>query len=259
MPPLRGDDRRGLRTRLRFLQRGGVPVPLPRSMVPPGGHQGGATSSSSRAGLTVTVRNSPPKTARAPPATGTSLPMELPREWASPSHRGGVQLVSFGAPPDDRMSIATSEGESDQFGDDGSVPLPPSGQSAVPDSDPEMVAMLARAVESVGLEWRPPPCPEPSRLDDWFLGVARAGSQGPTLVPFFPEVHDDLTGTWTAPFTARNRSSDSSSLATLDGGAAPGYTEVPPVERSVAIKLCPRTASTWRGIPLLPSVGTRRP
>ncbi len=28
-------------------------------------------------------------------------------------------LVSFGAPPDDRMSIATSEGESDQSGDDG--------------------------------------------------------------------------------------------------------------------------------------------
>ncbi len=175
----------GLRTRLRFLQRGGVPVPLPRSRVPPGGYRGEATSGSSRAGLTVTVRNSP-KTARAPPVTGTSLPMELPRERAGPSHGGGVPLVSFGAPPDDRMSIATLEGESDQSGDDGSVPLPPSGRSAVPDSDPEMVAMLARAAESVGLEWRPPPCPEPSRLDDWFLGVARAGSQGPTPVPFFP-------------------------------------------------------------------------
>ncbi len=176
---------------------------------------------------------------------------------SGPSHRGGVPLVSFGAPPDDRISIATSEGESDQSGDDGSVPLSPSGRSAVPDSDPEMVAMLARAAESVGLEWRPPPCPEPSRLDDWFLGVARAGSQGPTLVPFFLEVHDELTGAWTAPFTARNRSSGSSSLATLDGGAARGYTEVPPVERSVAMQLCPRTASTWRGNPLLPSRACR--
>ncbi len=62
--------------------------------------------------------------------------------------------------------------------------------------------MLAWAAESVGLEWRPPPCPEPSRLDDWFLGVPRAGSQGPTLVPFFPEVHDELTGMLMAPFTA---------------------------------------------------------
>ncbi len=246
----------GLRTRLRFLQRGGVPVPLPRSRVPPGGYRGEATSGSSRAGLTVTVRNSP-STARAPPVTSTSLPMELPRERAGPSHGGGVPLLSFGAPPDDRMSIATLEGESDQSGDDGSVPLPPSGRSAVPDSDPEMVAMLARAAESVGLEWTPPPCPEPSRLDDWFLGVARAGSQGPTPVPFFSEVHDELTGTWTAPFTARNRSSGSSSLATLDGGAARGYTEFPPVERSVAMQLCPRTASTWRGNPLLPSRACR--
>ncbi len=148
---------------------------------------------------------------------------------------------------------------SHQSGDDGSVTLPPFGRSAVPDSDPdaEMVAMLARAAESVGLEWRPPPCPEPSRLDNWFLGVARAGSQGPTPVPFFPEVHDELTGTWTASFTARNRSSGSSSLATLDGGAARGYTEVPPEERSVAMQLCPRTASTWRGNPLLPSRACR--
>ncbi len=100
-----------------------------------------------------------------------------------------------------------------------------------------MVAMLARAAERVGLEWKPPPRPEPSRLDDWFLGVARAGSQGPTPVPFFPEVHDELTGSWTAPFTARNLSGGSSSLTTLDGGAARGYMEIPPVERSVAMQL----------------------
>ncbi len=183
-------------------------MPLPGSRVPPGGHQGGATSGSSRAGLTVTVRNSPPKRARAPPATGTSLPMELPRERAGPSHGGGYRLYPLALPPDDRMSIATSEDESDQSGDDGSVPLPPSGRSAVPDSDPEMVAMLARAAESVGLEWRPPPCPKPSRLDNWFLGVARAGSQGPIPVPFFPEVHDELTGVAhppSPPLTAERR------------------------------------------------------
>ncbi len=89
------------------------------------------------------------------------------------------------------------------------------------------------------------------------LGVARAGSQGPTPVPFFPEVHDELTGSWTAPFTARNRSSGSSSLTTLDGGAARGYMEIPLVERSVAMQLCPNTAATWRGNPLLPSRACR--
>lgn len=32
-------------------------------------------------------------------------------------------------------------------------------------------AMLSWTAESVGLEWRPPPYPEHSRLDDWYLGV----------------------------------------------------------------------------------------
>ncbi len=35
--------------------------------------------------------------------------------------------------------------------------------------DLEVTAMLSRATERVGLEWRKPPCPEPSRWDDWFL------------------------------------------------------------------------------------------
>ncbi len=87
-----------LRTRLRFLQRGGFPVPLPRSRVPPGGRQGGATSGSSRAGLTVTVRNSPPKRSRALPATGTSLPMELPREQAGPSPHISTKSCPSGCP-----------------------------------------------------------------------------------------------------------------------------------------------------------------
>ncbi|XP_026111235.1 fibrillin-2-like [Carassius auratus] len=41
----------------------------------------------------------------------------------------------------------------------------------------------------------------------------------PALVPFFPEVHEDLTRSWMAPFAARNRSTGSSSFTTLDGGA----------------------------------------
>ncbi len=122
----------------------------------------------------------------------------------------------------------------------------------MPQSDPEIMAMLSRATERVGLEWRPPPCPEPSRLDDWFLGVACAGSQHSTPVPLFPEVHGELTRSWTAPFTARNRPASSSSLTTLDGGAARGYTGVPPVEQSVAMQLCPNTASNQQGKPCLP-------
>ncbi len=190
-----------LRSRLQLLQRDGVPVPLPRSNPPQRVAASGDTGD-----LRITVSafpsgNQPP---RNPHSSCTPQPAELPEERGGPSQRCAPS-VSFGAPLDDRMSIAASEDESDFAGDDASAQLPPSGMVAVPDTDPEMMAMLSRAANRVGLVWNPPPCPEPSRLDDWFLGVARAGSQPPTPVPFFPEVHEELTRTWKAPFTARNR------------------------------------------------------
>ncbi len=72
-------------------------------------------------------------------------------------------------------------------------------------------------------------------------------------VPFFPEVHEELTKLWMAPFTARSRSSISSVLTTLNGGAARGYAGIPQVERAIAVHLCPRNAATWRNRPCLPS------
>ncbi len=53
--------------------------------------------------------------------------------------------------------------------------------------------MLARAAVSIGLEVNRPPSPEPSRLDDWFLGAGRDSQPRPAPVPFFPEVHEELT------------------------------------------------------------------
>ncbi len=236
-----------LRSRLQLLQRGGFPVPLPRSNPPQRVAASGDTGDLRIRVSAFPSGNQPPKN---PHSSCTPQPAELPEERGGPSQRCAPS-VSFGAPLDDRMSIAESEGESDFSGDDASAQLPPSGTVAVPDTDPEMMAMLSQAANRVGLVWNPPPCPEPSRLDDWFLGVARAGSQAPTPVPFFPEVHEELTGTWKAPFTARNRASGPFSLTTLDGGAAKGYTRIPPVGRAVAMQLCPN--STWRGEPSLPS------
>ncbi len=112
----------------------------------------------------------------------------------------------------------------------------------MPESDLEMTVMLSRAAERVRLEWRKPPCPESSRLDDWFLGVACAGlSPGSAWRAYRSR---------TANFTARNQPAISSALTTL-GGAARGYTGVPPVERSVAMQMCPYTVSTRQGKPCL--------
>ncbi|XDV29401.1 hypothetical protein PO909_032535 [Leuciscus waleckii] len=163
----------------------------------------GVASGSDLGDLRITVNalpseNQPP---RNPHPSHASQPAEPPLGRAEPSSRC-VPVVSFGAPHDEQMSIAVTEGGSDFSADDDSVPLPPSGVSTVPETDPEMMAMLSRTANRIGLVWNPPQCPEPSRLDDWYLGVARAGSQQPTPVPFFPEVHEELMETWTAPFTA---------------------------------------------------------
>lgn len=175
-----------LPSRLQYLKQGGVPLPIPRFSSSSDGHQKRATFG----GLRIIVRTS----------RWVTNP-ELSKECAGPSR--GAPVVSFGAPPDDRMSIAASEGELESPGEEDSAALPPSGFVTLAESDPELMAMLSRATKRVGFKWRPPTCPEPSRLDDWFLGAARAGSQHPAPVPFFPEVHDEVTrilnGTFFSP------------------------------------------------------------
>ncbi len=89
--------------------------------------------------------------------------------------------------------------------------------------DPELTAMLARAAVSIRQEVNRPPSPEPLRLDDWFLGASCGSQPRPAPVPFFSEVHEELTKSWMAPFMARSRSSASSILSTLDGGVARGH------------------------------------
>ncbi len=151
------------------------------------------------------------------------------------------------------MSIAASGDGFTSSEDEGAVGLPPLGVVATTAPDPELTAMLARAAVSIGLEVNGMPSPEPSRLDDWFLGAGRGSQPRSALVPFFLEVHEELTKSWMAPFMARSRSSASSILTTLDGGAARGYTGIPQVERAIAVHLCPRNATTWRNHLHLPS------
>ncbi len=202
--------------------------------------------------LRVTVRASPPGT---PPRTSYSSrsehPVRFPGDFAGLSH--GAPSISFGVPSADRMSIAASGDGLTSSEDEGAVGLPPSGVVATAAPDTELTAMLARAAVSIGLEVNRPPSPEPSRLDDWFLGAGRSSQPRPAPVPFFPEVHEELTRSWMAPFTARSPSSASSILTTLDGRVARGYAGIPQVERAIAVHLCPWNATIWRNRSHLPS------
>ncbi len=229
-----------LRSRCLLARRGDIPLALPRSS---SSGLRRTTSAQGQGDLRITVRASPSSTSpQASHSSSTSHRLVFPDERAGSSDRAGPS-ISFGAPADDRMSI-TASGYEPGSGEDDSAALPPSGRVALPESDPELTAMLSRATESIGLLYRlKPPSPERSRLDEWFLG-AQAEHRQPPPVPFFPEVHEEVTRSWRAPFSAQNRHSASSVLTTLDGGAAQGYVEIPPVEHAIAMQRCPQELRT---------------
>ncbi len=156
-----------LHSRYLLAKRGGIPLTLPRSSS--SGFRR-ATSAHGQGDLRITVRASPSSTSpRASHSSSASHHLAFPDELAGSSDRAGPS-ISFGTPADDRTSIAAS-GDELGSGDDDSAALPPSGRVVLPESDPELTAMLTWAAESVGLHWRPPPSSDRSSLDDWFLGA----------------------------------------------------------------------------------------
>ncbi len=210
-----------LRCRYLLAKRGGIPLALPRSSSP--GLEGYFDSWS---GWFEDHSESFPIEY----LSGASHSSSALHHLAFPGRARGV-LEQGGAQHHVRStsrwqtSIAVS-GDELGSGDDDLAALPPSGRVALPESDPELTAMLSRAAESVGLHWRPLPSPERSRLDDWFLG-AQADRRQPPPVPFFPEVHEEVTRSRRAPFSARNRPNASSVLTTFDGEAAQGMWRSP--------------------------------
>lgn len=80
----------------------------------------------------------------APHSSQTQQAVELLVNRAGSSHDQPV--VSFRAPPADQMSIAASEAEPES-GDEVSAVLYPSGRVALPEPDPELIAMLSQAAE----------------------------------------------------------------------------------------------------------------
>lgn len=118
-----------------------------------------------------------------------------------------------------------------------------------------MLAVLYPAASAVGLEMACPPEPRPDCLDGCYVGVKKKAKASRPPVPFFPEVHRELTQAWKAPFSART--SCAPALTSLDDGAARGYEAIPQVERAIVVNLCPQSHSTCRGPPKLPSKACR--
>jgi len=82
----------------------------------------------------------------------------------------------------------------------------------------------------------------------WMNGPCRGRHKAPRqgASPFFPEVHDEITKSWHAPYSSRLRASSSSSLTSVDGTEEKGYNSLPPLDESVAAHLCLSMAIGWK-------------
>ncbi|ROI15236.1 hypothetical protein DPX16_6247 [Anabarilius grahami] len=114
------------------------------------------------------------------------------------------------------------------------------------------IAFFTESVEELDLEWAPPEEPSQSRFDKRFLPGRRQAPRQRSA-PFFPEVHDELTKSWRAPYSARIRTMHYSALTTVDGSEEKGYEHLPPLDVAVAAHLCPPAAVGWKTKRALPS------
>ncbi|ROL29786.1 hypothetical protein DPX16_0843 [Anabarilius grahami] len=159
-------------------------------------------------------------------------------------------LVAFGAsdgePFEESMSLAASDPGEWVGGPDDPTPLPP--LEPIDHStgmDAELFRVLSKAVEELDLEWAPPEEPSRGRLDEWYL-PGRRQTPRQRSAPFFPEVHDELTKSWRAPYSARLHTTHRSALTAVDGADAKGYENLPPLDEAVAAHLYPPAAVGWK-------------
>ncbi len=185
-----------------------------------------------------------------PPAAGP-LPVCFMTADLCPSP-DAQHVVPFGAmegteEEDDAISVAASARE--EWSNSLLDYTAPHGGGAgdLDHSDVELLGVLSKAVDELGLEWAPPAKPARSRLDEWFIQSDRGRKDAPRRPgPFFPEVHDEIKKSWNAPLTSRVHNPGSSLLSSVDGADQVGYVKLPPVEEAVAAHLCPSATANWR-------------
>lgn len=188
----------------------------------------------------------PPRASFSPPRGDSPVLFVQPDQCPSAA---ASDLVLFGGTEEelleDSMSLAASDAEELSGSPDPAPSMSSEPNRSKLGMDAELIRVLSRAVDELGLDWSPPEEPARSRLDEWFLpGRQQAPRQ--RTAPFFPEVHDELTKSWRAPYSARLRTSSSSALTSIDGADERGYERLPPLDESVAVHLCPPAAIGWK-------------
>ncbi|KAL0153220.1 hypothetical protein M9458_051474, partial [Cirrhinus mrigala] len=125
-------------------------------------------------------------------------------------------------------------------------PLPQSPQYK------ELLEVVTRAVQKLNIEWpaEEKAAPRKSKLDERFL---RSKPPPPTRsLPFFPDLHAEISRSWGRPFSARLFVPASDYYGNVVGLDERAYKAMPRVEQTLASYLSPGAASSLKA-PTLPS------
>ncbi len=98
------------------------------------------------------------------------------------------------------------------------------------DLQEELMRVLSKAIQELELTWSLPEKPVRSKLDSWYFRTTRKVDSRAS-VPFFPDVHEQLVKTWSAPQSAHVHSTTHAIFSHVDGVEAHGYMRSPPSRR----------------------------
>ncbi|KAL0150783.1 hypothetical protein M9458_053901 [Cirrhinus mrigala] len=116
----------------------------------------------------------------------------------------------------------------------------------------ELLEVVTRAVEKLKIDWPAEKQAEPqrSKLDERFLRNRPPPSH--RSLPFFPDLHTEVSRSWGKPFSARLFVPASDYYGNVAGTSECGYRAIPRVEQTLASYLSPEAASSLKA-PALPS------
>jgi hypothetical protein len=116
----------------------------------------------------------------------------------------------------------------------------------------ELVEVVTRAVAKLNISWpaEVPVEPQKSKLDERFLRVKPPPPR--RSLPFFPDLHTEVSRSWAKPFSARLFVPASANFGNVAELNERGYREMPRVEQTLASYLSPGAASSLKA-PTLPT------
>ncbi len=109
------------------------------------------------------------------------------------------------------------------------------------------------AIEKLTLDWPDEPHEsQASKLDERFLSGPNSRPERRKL-PFLRDLHQEISRSWKQPFFSRLTNAAAADFTNLVGSVEQGYTAMPVVEDTLASRLSPSLAPSWKSRPLLPT------